>query len=207
MDMSNPRQQQPDTSNQFYINYYQTFFVIFIVAIFLALILVGVLLYQVSHRPLPVYTAIGPKGQTLRLTPEEEPNLLPPTLIKWASKAAVAAYTFDFVNYDKELSASRPYFTEAGWENYKASIANAVKTVRQNQLFVSGVVVGAPVIANQGDLPGRGYVWRIQLPFLVTYQSAESVSRRFYTVVLTVVRVPTWINSTAIGIDQFVMEE
>jgi intracellular multiplication protein IcmL len=204
--MSTSRQQGSSVGNAFYIKHYHTFFIVTIIAIFLALIFACILLYQVSHRPLPTYLAIGSTGKTMQLTPEEEPNLLPTTLIKWASKAAVIAYTFDFVNYDKELSAARPYFTQAGWENYKASISNAVQTVKQNQLFVNGVVVGAPVIANQGELPGRGYVWRIQLPFLVTYQSAENVSRRFYTVILTVVRVPTWINSTAIGIDQFVME-
>lgn len=204
--MSSPRHEKAEIKNQFYIQYYQTFFMIFIVFIFLALMLVCVLLYQVSHRPFPAYMAVGTKGQIMPLSPENEPNLLPTTLIKWASRAVVVAYTFDFVNYDKELSLARPFFTEAGWENYKASIAAAVQTVKQNQLFVNGVVVGAPVIANQGELPGRGYVWRIQLPFLVTYQSAETVSRQFYTVILTVVKVPPWINPTAIGIDQFVME-
>jgi intracellular multiplication protein IcmL len=203
--MANSRQHNQVNNNEFYINYFQTFIVGLAIAMFLALILVSTLLYQTLNRPFPAYSAIDPKGKALPLAPELEPNLLPPTLIKWASKAVVAAYTFDFVNYNKELSASRGYFTDAGWEAYKASIAPAIDTVKQNQLFVTGVVVGAPVISHQGDLPGRGYVWQIQLPFLVTYQSAESISRRSFTVTLTIVRVPTWENPTAIGIDQFVM--
>lgn len=203
--MAQSRQHTSTKNNSFYITNYHGFFISMIVAIGLGLIVVNVLLYQFFHRPVPVYSAVTSKGQRMVLTPENEPNLLPSTLITWANKAVVAAYTFNFVNYDQELSKARPYFTEAGWNVYVASISKTIETVKQNQLFVSGVVVGAPVISNQGDLPGRGYVWRIQLPFLVTYQSADSVSQNNFTVILTVVKVPTWINPTGIGIDQFVM--
>jgi intracellular multiplication protein IcmL len=203
--MSNSRQSIPGTHTSFYVAHYQTFFIVLIGVVFLGLIIVSILLYQTFHRPLPTYTAITSQGKKMVLTAENEPNLLPNTLITWASKAAVAAYTFNFVNYNKELSHAKSYFTEAGWEGYIAKIGPTIETVQQNQLFVSGVVVGAPVISNQGDLPGRGYVWRIQLPFLVTYQSAEKVSREYYTVIVTIVKVPTWINPTGIGIDQFVM--
>ncbi|MBV8801697.1 MAG: DotI/IcmL/TraM family protein [Gammaproteobacteria bacterium] len=202
--MANSRQ-LVTKNNSFYINNYQTFFVVTLIIVCLGLIVVGVLFYQFFHRPDPIYSAVTPKNQQLMLTPESEPNLLPSTLITWANKAVVAAYTFNFVNYDSELSKARPYFTEAGWNVYGALIAPVIQTVKQNQLFVSGVVVGPPVISNQGELPGKGYVWRIQLPFLVTYQSADNISQQSFTVILTIVKVPTWINPTGIGIDQFVM--
>jgi len=203
--MAKSRQLISIKNNAFYISHYQTFFIGMIGLVCLGLIVVSVLLYQFFHRPAPVYSAVAPKGQRMVLTPESEPNLLPSTLITWANKAAVAAYTFNFINYDQSLSKARPYFTQAGWDVYATSIAQAIQTVKQNQLFVSGVVVGAPVISNQGELPGRGYVWRIQLPFLVTYQSADNISQRYFTVILTIVKVPTWINPAGIGIDQFVM--
>lgn len=200
--MANTR---PIRDNEFYRRYFHTLIVIFIVAIFFMLGMVFLVMYQIKHRPIPVYNAVAANGNRLNLLPNDEPNLLPSTLLKWTAKAAVLAYTFDFVNYNQQGDLVHPYFTSAGWNDYVRSIQPLINTIRQNQLFVNGVVTGPPVISNQGPLPGRGYVWRIQMPFLVTYQSAESTSRQHFTVIMSIVHVPTWINPAAIGIDQFVM--
>jgi intracellular multiplication protein IcmL len=190
---------------QWYVSYYPYFIFSLIIAIFLILLLLMLVLYQVRHRPLPQFSAIAPGGQEMMLSPSNEPNLLPSTLIQWASKAAVAAYTFDFVNYNKQAALIHPYFTDAGWAQYASSIGELIQTIRQNQLLVNGVVSGTPVISNQGVLQGQGYVWRIQMPFLVTYQSSDGISKKSYTISVTIVRVPTWKNPAGIGIDQFVM--
>ena len=108
--MAKSRQQ---LNNAFYITNYQTFFTGMLVVVCVGLIVVSVLLYQFLHPYIPVFTAVTPKGQRMVLTAESEPNLQPSTLLTWANKAAVAAYTFNFVNYDAELSKARPYFTEA----------------------------------------------------------------------------------------------
>lgn len=203
--MSTSRQEMPEKKNDFYASSYQSLMIVLMVEILLVLLLVSLVLYQVFHRPLPSFSAVAPNKQHMPLTSSSEPNLLASTLIIWASKAAVAAYTFDFVNYPKQIAAARPYFTTAGWNDYQQSISKLIQTITQNQLFVNGVVSGPPVISNQGPLPGRGYTWRIQIPFLVTYQSAGSTSRSRFIVVITLVRVSTAINPTGVGIDQFVM--
>src|SRR5262249_51683417 len=144
-------------------------------------------------------------GKRMTLTYFDEPNLLPDTILAWASKAATVSYTFDFVNASKQVAAARPFYTPDGWQDYLNSVNSVINTIVQNQLFVNGVVSGTPVISNQGPLPGKGYVWRIQIPFLVTYQSANLVTKRDFLVVISVVRVPTNVNPQGIGIDQFVM--
>jgi len=179
--------------------------IVLMAEIIIVLILVTVVMYQIFNRPLPPYAAISPKNQRMELTASYEPNLVTSTLLNWASKAAVAAYTFDFANYKKQIEMARPYFTEAGWADYQASVAKLIETITQNQLFVNGVVTGAPVISNQGMLPGHGYTWRIQIPFLVSYLSSGPTESANYTVVMTVVKVPTTQNPAGIGIDQFVM--
>lgn len=176
-----------------------------VASILVMLSLLGWVLYQVSHRPLPVYVASRPDNKTMELAVFNEPNYLPSTLIRWASKAAVAAYTFDFVNYNKEISLARPYFTDAGWSDYKNSLGGLINAIAQKQLFVNSVVSGAPIISNQGELFGKGYTWRMQLPFLVTYQTSETASRQNFIVVMTIVKVSTNIDPRGIGIDQFVM--
>jgi intracellular multiplication protein IcmL len=194
-------------SNDFYRDHYNKVIIGLIAAVILMLILVVVVLYQVSHRPLPEFIAISADKKQMELTAAKEPNLLSSTLIAWANKAAVAAYTFDFVNYEKEIALARPYFTDAGWNDYQASVAKLIKTITQNQLFVNAVVSGPIVISNQGELPNLGYAWRMQMPFLVTYQSAQSSSHSFFTVLMTIVKVSTSKNPAGIGIEQFIMME
>ena len=191
--------------NNFYANSYQALMIVLSVEMVLLFVLASLVVYQIFHRPLPPFTAVSPANQRMELTASHEPNLVSSTLVSWASKAAVTAYTFDFVNYNQQIARVRPYFTDAGWRDYQASIAKLIQTIIKNQLFVNGVVAGAPVISNQGELPGRGYTWRVQIPFLVTYQSAGQTSRSSYTVIITIVRVPTTVNPAGIGIDQFVM--
>ncbi len=176
-----------------------------IVCLIFMLMMVAVLLYQVRHRPMALFIAASSDGQKMPLTSYDTPNLLSSTLIKWASKAAVAAYTYDFYNYPKQLDMAQPYFTAAGWTAYKASIQRLIDTITANKLFVNGVVSAPPVISNQGSLGDYDRVWRVQIPFLVTYQSAETATSTNYMLTLMIVRVPTTENPAAIAIDQFVM--
>lgn len=163
--------------------------------------------YQIKHKPLPQFSAIDPKGKTLSLIPETQPNRLPDNILQWASKAAISAYTFDFLNYQQQINSVRPYFTETGWNDYLQSVNTLIRTLVQNQLFISSIVSDAPVFSHQGVLPGKGYTWRVEIPFLVTYQSANQKSTRNFIVVLSIVEVPTNINAQGLGIDQFLMVE
>ncbi|EKD70567.1 MAG: IcmL protein [uncultured bacterium] len=191
--------------NYFYRRYYHFFIIALMALILLMLSAIGVVLVQILHRPLPVFTAIQPDNKKMTLTAFSEPNLLPDTIIRFASKAATIAYTFDFVNYQKQIEEAHSYFTDAGWADFLSSINVLIDTVIKNQLFVTGVVYGPPVISNQGPLPGVDYAWRVQIPFLVTYQSANTQTKRKFYVVITIVRVPTSTNPQGIGISQFVM--
>src|SRR3990167_2808726 len=179
-----------EDKNLFYREHYHHIILGIIILIAISLLVVGVLLYQIFHRPTPAFIAVEPNNQVMPLNSYNEPNLLPNTILTWASKAATAAYTFDFVNYKDETAAARPYFTADGWADYMRSVQGLLGTVIQNQLFVNGVVAGVPVIANQGDYTGRGYIWRVQIPFLVTYQSANTTSQENYMVIITIIKIP-----------------
>ncbi len=193
-----------DQNNEFYRNFQPRFIIVLMGATIVAMVWVGIVLFQVYQRPLPTFYAIQPNGQRMQLQPQGLPNLTADTILNFASKAAVAAYTFDFVNYKGEVSLARAYFTNAGWQDYLKSIDSVVRGIAQNKLFVTGVVNGTPVISNQGEIDDI-YSWRVQIPFLVTYQSAQSSQQKKFTVLITVVRVPTAEDPLGIGIDQFVM--
>jgi intracellular multiplication protein IcmL len=193
--------------NAFYRDYYEHVIYILLIAICAILFLGSLVMYQVVHRPLPRFSAVMPDGRGMLLTSYDVPNLMPNTLIHWASKAAVAAYTFNFVDHIKQINQSRPYFTEGGWQAYQSAIESTVKRIVKQQLFVYGVVTDPPVISNQGDRPKQGYSWRIQIPYLATYQSPDGSINSNYYVLLTIVKVPTIINPDAIGIETFEMRE
>jgi intracellular multiplication protein IcmL len=196
-------------SNLFYRDYYQTVVYVLVGLIFTIILVSCVLVYQVLHRPLPRFYAQMQNHKQMPLVAYDEPNLMASTLIRWASKAAVAAYTFNFVDHDKQISQARDYFTPGGWDAYQDAISTTVARVVKQQLFVYGVVSQPPVISFQGERPGSGlgYTWRIQIPFLATYQSAEESRSTEYFVLVTVVKVPTTVNPDAIGIDSFQMRE
>lgn len=193
----------------FKISFYQKHYHHVIIGLIgLLVVLLGLIVfffYQLLNRPLPQFHAIAPDGASMFLVPYDEPNLLPDTILRWSSKAATVAYTFDFVHYNSQMAAARPFFTEAGWQDYQNSVNSLINYIINNQLFVNGVVSGPPVISNQGNLPGKGYAWRVQIPFLVTYQSENTTSKRNLYVLLSIVRVSTDVNKQGIGIDQFVM--
>lgn len=194
-------------NNDFYKYHYHQIIIALMLFMALMMIALGLVFYQIINRPLPQFNAIQPDGKSMLLIPSEEPNLSADTILRWASKAASVAYTFDFVRSDAQLASARPYFTEDGWAEYYASVKNVIDRVKQNKIFIYGVVSGTPVISNQGELAGKGYVWRVQIPFLVTTKSeGEDLNKSFY-VILSIVRVPTSVNEQAIGIDQFVMKE
>lgn len=189
----------------FYRLHYHHIFIGLLILLGTLLCIMFIILFQIINRPLPRFDAIQPDNALMNLTPYENPNLLPDTIIQWANKAAVTAYTFDFSNYNTQLEMIRPYFTDAGWKSYVQQVSSLIDTLLANKLFVNGIVSAPSVISNQGWLLGTGYTWRVQIPFLVTYQSGNTTSKRNYYVVLTIVRVPTYINPQGIGIDQFIM--
>lgn len=192
-------------NNLFYRNYYPHIILLLMLLIVILMGMIFLVMHQLFHRPLPAFTALDPDHKSMLLTPFTTPNLQPDTIIRWASKAAIRAYSFDWVNYNREIQAARPYFTSGGWQDFLRSVNAVIKSVVQGQLFVNGIVSGTPVISNQGPLPGKGQVWRVQIPFLVTYQSANNATKRNFIVSLTIVHISTNINPQGIGIDQFVM--
>lgn len=194
-------------TNSFYARHSHHVVIGLIVSTIIIIALVVYLLDRMKHRPLPSFFAVQANGQRMELQSHEEPNLLPDTILQWASKAATIATTYSFSEYTSQLAAAQPYFTSAGWRNYLQSVERLISGIRTNQLIVNSVVTGTPVISNQGPLPGLDYAWQVQIPFLVAYQPATGVPyQRSYYVVLTIARVPTSRHPQGIGIDQFVME-
>lgn len=192
--------------NQFYRDGQRKVFISLIISIICNLILAGLMFYMLSHPPAPKYFATSLSGRITPLFPINEPNQSDSAVLQWANQAAIAAFTYNFVNYRSELQASSGFFTADGWQQFLTALqqSNNLDAVKAKKLIVSAVATRAPIILQKGVLNGR-YSWRVQMPVLVTYQSASEYSQQNNVVTMLITRVPTLNSPRGIGIAQFVV--
>ncbi|MFA5959477.1 MAG: type IVB secretion system apparatus protein IcmL/DotI [Tatlockia sp.] len=192
--------------NNFYRDSQRKTIIILLVSIVVNFIMASMLVYIITHPPAPKYFATSINGRITPLFPLDEPNQSDSAVLQWANQAAIAAFTYNFVNYRDELQASSGFFTAEGWTQFLTALqqSNNLDAVKAKKLIVSAVATRAPIILQKGLLNGR-YSWRIQMPILVTYQSASEFSQQNNVVTMLVTRVPTLNSPRGIGISQFVV--
>jgi len=176
-----------------------------LISVILNVILVGSFVYIVKHPPQPQYFATTINGRITPLIPLDQPNMPPSTLLQWANSAAIAAYTYNFVNYRQELQSASEFFTPDGWRQFIGALegSNNLNAVIEKKLVVSAVATGAPVILDQKSINGT-YTWIVQMPMLITYQSASATARQTVMVKMTIERISTLNSARGVGISSFV---
>lgn len=192
--------------NNFYRDSYRKVMLILLISVLLNIALGGTLYYLISHPPLPKYFATSVNGRIIPLYPLDEPNQSDSAIAQWANQAAIASYTYNFVSYRKDLEAASEFFTAEGWQQFMQALlaSNDLEAVKTKKLIVSAVATGAPVILQKGVLNGR-YAWRLQMPLLVTFQSASQFTQESYMVTMLIQRVSTLNNPRGIGISQIIV--
>jgi intracellular multiplication protein IcmL len=192
--------------NSFYRDSYFKVMFVLLLSIAINFGLASTVAFMVLHPPKPKFFATSVNGRITPLFPLDEPNQSDSAVLQWANQAAIAAYTYNFVNYRQELEAASGYFTEDGWGEFIDALksSNTLKTVREKKLIVSAVATRAPIILQKGPLTGR-YAWRIQMPILVTYQSASELTNTNSVVTMLVTRISTLKSIRGIGVSQFIV--
>jgi intracellular multiplication protein IcmL len=192
--------------NQFYKDSQRRVMLTLLIAIVVNLLLGVLLFYIITHPPAPKYFATSINGRITPLFPLSEPNQSDSAVLQWANQAAIAAFTYNFVNYRDELQASSGFFTAEGWDQFLNALqqSNNLDAVKAKKLIVSAVATRAPIILQKGVLNGS-YSWRVQMPILVTYQSASEFTQQNNVVTMLITRVSTLNSPRGIGIAQFVV--
>lgn len=191
--------------NNFYRDSYTKVLFILLISVCFNFGLASVISFMVMHPPKPKYFATSINGRVTPLVPLDEPNQSDSAVLQWVNQAAIAAYTYNFLNYRTQLQAASGYFTTDGWRQFLLALdsSNALNTVRQQKLIVSSVATKAPVILQKGVVSGS-YSWRVQLPILVSYQSASQSRQQSKVVTLLVTRISTLESPRGIGISQYI---
>lgn len=192
--------------NQFYKDSQRKVILALLIAIGVNLITASMLIYIVTHPPAPKYFATTINGRITPLVPLDEPNQSDSAVLQWANLAAIAAYSYNFVNYRDELQAASGFFTADGWDQFLNALqqSNNLDAVKAKKLIVSAVATRAPIIMQKGVLNGK-YSWSVQMPILVTFQSASQFTQQNNVVTMLITRIPTLNSPRGIGIAQFVV--
>lgn len=192
--------------NKFYKDSQRKVLLALIIAILVNFVLAGMLVYMILNPPAPRYFATSINGRITPLFPLDQPNQSDSAVLQWANQAAIASFTYNFVNYRDELQASSGFFTSEGWDQFLGALqqSNNLDAVKAKKLIVSAVATRAPIILQKGVLNGS-YAWRVQMPLLVTYQSASEFTQQNNVVTMLITRISTLNSPRGIGISQFVV--
>ncbi|VEB32494.1 type IVB secretion system apparatus protein IcmL/DotI [Legionella cherrii] len=192
--------------NKFYKDSQRKVMLALLIALIINIVLAALLVYMITHPPAPKYFATSINGRITPLFPLNEPNQSDSAVLQWANQAAIAAFTYNFVNYRDELQASSGFFTPEGWDQFLSALqqSNNLDAVKAKKLIVSAVATRAPIILQKGVLNGY-FSWRVQMPILVTYQSASEFTQQNNVVTMLITRVSTLNSPRGIGISQFVV--
>jgi len=170
--------------------------------------LMGFAYFQFITRSPGQFFGSPPNGKNFEITALDRPIVSTKALLSWVTLAATATFTFDFVNYKDQLNALADYFTTDGYENFIASLQNAdtIKTIEEKKLILSAVAIGPAIVLTEEER-GISHTWRVQVPLLVRYQSANVNETRQQLVDMLITQVSTRDAPKGIGIAQYIARE
>lgn len=206
--------------NFFYRDGYRRLTLLLLIVVILNLVSMLTLYYLATHRPPPVYFATNIQGGIVPLTPLNKPSASDALVRDWAARAAVAAFSFNYVQYRDQLQeTSATYFTPDGGKQFMDALTKSgnIDFVKTGQLIAIGQVKEAPTLGAKGILPSGAYkgryYWRIDIPLDVLYQGQGikgNMRHETFDVSMLIVRSNTLVDNSSkldsakgIGIAQF----
>lgn len=194
--------------NNFYRDNYRRLALALLVCLITIIILLGLVYVAFTAEPKPKYFATTDDGRILPLVPINQPFKTRAEVLQWATEAIIAANSYDFVNYRKQLQSASNYFTGTGWQSFMQALqfSNNLETIKVGKVMASARPIGAPQIAEEGLL-GDTYYWKVTLPIEETYQGFAMKQENNYLVTLTIVRVSTLSHPSGLGVQQMILEQ
>ncbi len=170
--------------------------------------LMGITYFQIATRSSKHFFGRLTNGQVFEITGLDRPNVSTKALLSWVTLAATSTFTFDFFNYQDQLNAVKDYFTADGFNNFLASLqeTEVLKTIKEKKLILSAVAIGPAIVLTEEGV-GDKHSWRIQVPLIVRYQSANVDETRTQVVEVLVTQVSTEDAPKGIGISQYIARE
>lgn len=175
----------------------------------LAVIAVGsisIMKYSGGTQPV-VFSVILKKREVQRITVLPFPFQSFKNVSSWLRSAIESSYSFDFLNYDKQVEGARYYFTKDGYSSYlKALDAKGVRAdLISKKIEAAAIPLSDPVFINGGVAAGQ-FFWRYRVPILLSYYGGKTPVFQKETVEVLVFRVPTNESVNGLAIEEFNMQ-
>jgi len=148
-------------------------------------------------------------GAIVELIPQDRPNKTSNALLSWTMDCVERAYSYDVVNYRKQLMDASSCFTVDGWNAFTKALESSgnLEEVKQKKMIASGVRNGAAIIQKEGVNPETGrYTYIVRFPLKVTYQGEGRMPTQNMVITAMVERVDSAVSPDGIGISQIIGE-
>jgi len=190
--------------NNFYRNQFRRMARFLMLLIALSGMLSAVLFFLVWGSKPAKYYASTTTGDVIALSPLSAPVVTQKYILQWAELVVRSAYTLNFDAYEAQLEKTEPYFTSEGWDAFNQALKDSkfLDDVIAKKLYLSAVVNGPSVIVNRYIQHGR-FTWDVQMPVLISYNSANMTRKRQIYVSMTVSRVPELEDARGIAVTNF----
>lgn len=190
--------------NNFFRNQYRRLVKVLIILLIVCAGLLTTLFVVMATEPAEKYYASTTTGEVVPIESLSSPVVTPDFILQWSKTVARSLYSLSFSDYDNQLKEASGYFTPEAWQQFQNAMKSSglLNVVREKKLILSAVVNGAPVIVDRYVKNGR-FTWRVQLPLLVMYGSANDERKTQLYISLTITRVPELEIARGIAVTSF----
>lgn len=158
-------------------------------------------------RPVEIrYFATDSAGQIRELAALDRPIQSKVEVVNWTANAVADAFTFNFANYRETFEQAKNNFTEPGWKGFQTALTarKILEDITNNKYVSSAAIREAPVVVQEGIADGSRWGWKIEVPLVVTYESASTHTTQTFVAEVVVVRRPESENPRGLGIAQII---
>lgn len=177
----------------FYATNYRHMVSVLLLMLIINFSLIGAIFYNIIDIPEPKYYANSQSGDITQIHSLSDPIMEQAEIIQWAKDLATTIYTFNFVNYNDVLQQLQKYFTEDGLTKLKNTLQSqeTLAPIIANKVVVSSAINGLVRILAQGVNNNGRYVWKIQVPLLITKQSPDNTIKQPISLIMVITRTST----------------
>jgi len=154
------------------------------------------------------YFAVTPDLRIQELVPLKEPTVTDTGLRDWVARTVSSTLSINFLNWKEQLSSVSDSYTKECFEQVFKNLdaSGNLKYVVDKRLSCAAIISKPPVIIQRGLLQGT-YVWDLQVPVRVTFESSSRVENAMdWVVSVRVTRVASTRNALGIAISQLILQ-
>lgn len=190
--------------NAFYRDNYRRALLGLLLLLAVNVILVAAIIDKLANPPQPQYFAMTADGRMINWHPLSDPVVTDDYVLQWSANAVRAAFSWDYVHWRQQLQSASNYFTQYGWQYFLQALksSNNLETLQSLDMVSDASITGAPQIVEKTVLNGV-YVWKIQMPILVTFSNINKSIPMPMEITLLVQRVDVTQSPDRIAINNF----